>query len=89
VVQLFERRRLLDAGRTLTPPEIQENDFPAVIREVDRIHSVVDGEVRSDPVRVHWTGAAIAADGKDQRGKWGEGNETRKPHVLIIRSDGY
>jgi hypothetical protein len=87
-VQLFQSWCLLDARGTLTPPEIQQHHLAPVIRQVNRVLPVADCKVRSDFIGVGRMRTAIAAARKRQREQGTNSNETRKPHILIIRSDG-
>ena len=66
VVQLLQRRRLLDAGRTPTPPDVQQHYFAPVIRQADGVFSVADREVRRNLIRVGRARPAIAAASERQ-----------------------
>lgn len=86
VVKLHEGWRLLDAGRALAPPEIQQDDFAAVAGEVDGVFAIADGEVGCNPVGVYGRCATVAGSKASEEEQRAEGDETRKPHVSIIRS---
>lgn len=85
VVELHECRRLLNAGWALAPPEVQEDDFAAVVGETDCVFAVADGEVGCDAVGICGRCTAVAGSGEREQKQRAEGDETRKPHVSIIR----
>ena len=85
-MQLLERRRFLNTGRALAPPEIQQHHLAAVAGQVNRVLAVADGKVGSDFVCIVRVRTAIATARKRQGEKGTKGNETRRPHIFIIRS---
>jgi len=89
VVQLFQRRCFLDARGTLAPPEIQQHYLAPIVRQMNCVLAIADVEVRCNLVGIGWTRATIAAARKRQRKQGTERNVTRKPHILIIRSDSH
>ena len=86
VVKLHEGGGLLDAGRALTPPEVQENDFAPVVGEADGVLAIADGEVGGDAVGVYGRCSAVACCCEGEHQQKSQRDETRKPHVSIIRS---
>ena len=88
VMELHQGRCLLNAGRALAPPEIQQYDFAAVVGKMNGIFAVVDGEVGGHPVSIHGRRTAVARRGKCEHQQKAESDQTRKPHVSIIRSGG-
>lgn len=88
VMELHEGRCLLDAGWALAPPEVQENNFAAVIGKADGVFAVADGEVRRYAVGVSWGCAAVAGCRQGEHQQRADGDVTRKPHISIIRSGG-
>jgi hypothetical protein len=66
VLELHECRRLLDAGRALAPPEVQQDDFASVIGEADGVFAVAHGEVGSHSVGIRWDCSPVAGCGADE-----------------------
>ena len=89
MVQLLQRRRLLNTWRTLAPPEVQQHHLAPVVRQVNSVLAVADRKVRGDFVRIGRTCPSIAPARKRKREKGTSSDETRKPHIHIIRSDSY
>ena len=85
-MELHEGGGLLNAGRALAPPQVQQNDLASIVREPDGVFAVADCEIRSEAIGVSRACAAVATRGYGERNQRPEGNETRKPHILIIRS---
>lgn len=88
VMKLDEGWSLLDARRALAPPEVQKDDFAAVIGETDGVFAVAYRKVGRLSVGICRYSATVAGCGQRQHEQGAEGDETRKPHVSIIRSDG-
>ena len=61
VMELDERGCLLDTGRALTPPEVEQDDFTAVVGEADGVVAVADSEVGGDFAGLAGVGATIAS----------------------------
>ena len=87
MVELFKRRRLLNARWTLAPPEVQQHHLASVVCQVNSVLPVVYCEIGGHLVRISWTCAAITAAGQRQRYQRTKSNEFRKSHIFIIRSD--
>jgi len=87
VLELHEGRGLLNAGRALAPPEVQENDFAAIVGETNGVFAIADGEVGRYTVGIGRGCAAVAGCRQDEHQQRADGNQARKPHISIIRSD--
>ncbi len=88
VVKLYERGRFLDAGWALAPPEVEQDDFAAVIGKMNGVLAVIDGEVGGDAIGIHGSCSSVACRGEGESEQGTKRDETRKPHVSIIRSGG-
>jgi hypothetical protein len=86
VVQLHQSRSLLDAGWTLTPPQVQQNDFASIVGQPDGVFAIADGEVGSHAVGVRRSRSPVAASCEGEHHQTAERDETMRPHVSIIRS---
>ena len=75
VVELHQCRRFLDAGRALAPPEIQQDDFAAVVGETDGVFAVADGEVGGDAVGIRGRCTAVAA-------QWRSASASKEPRAM-------
>ena len=67
VVQLDEGRRFLDAGRALTPPEVQKNHFATVVRKVDGVLAVIDSKIGGHLAGLTGVGATVASGNQEER----------------------
>jgi len=89
VVELHEGGRLLDTGRTLAPPEVQQDDFAAIVGEADGVFAVADGEVGGYAIGICRRCSAVAGRCEGEHQQRASSDDTRKPHVSIIRSGRY
>ncbi len=87
VMELEKRRCFLNAGSTPCGPKIKQDHFAAIVGQVDGCASVGDGEVRRRGGELGGVGTAIARGEQGERQGQDEGEETRRPHTSIIRSE--
>jgi hypothetical protein len=75
MMQRDERRRFLDAGPAPTGPEIEQNHFAAIIRELDGIRSIRNRKVGGLLADLRGLCAAIATAEQQARGRQKQAKE--------------
>jgi hypothetical protein len=86
VVEFEKRWQFDDAGLAPSGPEVEQDDLAAITGEVDGGCAVGYGEIGGGLAGLGGMGAAVAGGDKGQREKEKDGEESREPHILIIRS---
>jgi len=66
VVQLEQGRKLFDARSTLTPPEVQQHYFAAIVRQMDGSKAIRNIEIGSRPTGLCGMGTAVTAGNEGQ-----------------------
>ena len=88
VVKLEKRWQFNHAGLAPRCPEVEQHNLAAIAGKVDGGGAVGDGEIRGGFAGLGGMSAAVAGADEGQRQGENQVEGTRKPHILIIRSDG-
>ena len=87
MVKLEQGRQLDNARLTPCGPKVEQNDLSAIAGEVYGACAVRDREVGGYFACLCGMRAAIARREQGERQEEEQGEATRKPHILIIRSE--
>ena len=87
VVQFEERGQLLEAGGALTPPEVEQHDLAAIAGQMHGGGAVGDRKVGRGLVGLRGMRAAVTRREKGDGRQKNPDQDTRKPHISIIRSE--
>jgi len=86
VMELHEGWGFPNAGRALAPPEIQKYDFAAIVGKMDGVFAIAHCEIGGNAVGICRCCSAVAGSCAGEQQQRAEDDETRKAHILIIRS---
>ena len=87
VVQFEERRQLLEARGALAPPEVEQDDIAAIAGQMHGGGAVGDRKIGRGLVGLRGMRAAVARRDKGDGRQKNPDQDTRKPHISIIRSE--
>jgi len=86
VVQIEQGGQLHHARLAPGSPEVEQDDLAPVVGEVNGGRAIGDGEVRGRVAGLAGMRTAVAGRQQGQRQEENGDEETREPHILIIRS---
>ena len=87
VVQFEERGQLLEAGGALAPPEVKQDHLAAIAGQMHGGGAVGDCKVGRGLVGLGGMRAAVARREKGEGREKNPDQDTRKPHISIIRTE--
>ncbi len=86
-VEFEEGGQFHDARLAPGGPEVEQHNLASIVGQMNGRGSVGDSEVRGYLTGLGGMCAAVACGHQGQRKEQREWNESRKPHILIIRSE--